>query len=259
MLTRACEPCCYSPGRLGVYYAPDAEPPAGVMVLPPMFEERRSAQRAMAEFCSGLASRGIGALHPDLYGCGNSEVSLAEASLAGWCDDLEAAVAFLRERAGTAPLYLAGCRLGGLLAAWYANHRPSATERLLLWNPVASGSSYLSAARKRRLIQDSLTDAAERPAGGPTEVEGQVLSETLFDELAKLDLTKLTRPPDVRVFQCSFNDRLTLDIQKLLKAWGEDGIPVTCAVAQPFWNAHTPAGYDELVNAAAELLLGGLQ
>jgi exosortase A-associated hydrolase 2 len=238
-----------------VYYHPDAEPTTGAVLLPPMFEERRSAQRAMAEFCSGLADRGVGVLHPDLCGCGNSGGPLSEASLEAWRDDLDAAFAFLRERSGAGAVHLVGCRLGALLAAWYLDEEPTAAERLLLWNPVASGNSYLSAARKRRLIQDSLTDAGERPTVDPTEVEGQLLSEALFDELAKLDLTKLAKPADARVFQCSFNDKLTLDVQKLLKAWGEDGIPVECVVAQPFWNAHTPAGYDELVNAAAELLL----
>ena len=44
-------------------------------------------------------------------------------------------------------------------------------------------------------------------------------------------------------------------MQKALRAWGEDEIPVATVVAQPFWNAHTPRPYDDLVAAAVELLL----
>lgn len=252
---RACEPCIYAGGELlGTYYQPDAEATAAVVLLAPMFEERRAAHRCMAELCSTLADRGLAALHIDLYGCGNSPGTLETATLDRWRQDVDGAYGLARERSGAAMIHLIGCRLGAVLAGWYAAERPDAASRLMLWSPVTSGKSYLSAARKRRMIQDSITDAEERPAVDEREVEGQVLSEELFDALSALDLTKLDRPRDARIFQCSFNDRLTIDVQKLQKAWGDD-LPTECVVAQPFWNAHTPTGYAEIVDAAADLLI----
>lgn len=238
-----------------MYFAPDASPCAAALLLSPLFEERRAAHRAMTEFCSVVADEGVTVLHPDLTGTGNSPGALSRVTLADWAADLDAAVSFLLERAPGVPLYLVGCRCGALLAGWRVAQAPDEFCRVLLWNPVAGGRAYLAAARKRRMIQDSLTAADERPPVHDREVEGQVLSDSLFDALSGLNLAGLPRPPDLRLFQCSFNERLTPDVQRLLRAWGEDGTQVETVVAQPFWNAHTPGGYEKIVVPARELLL----
>ena len=257
---RPSEPCLYSDDGLhGVLYEPDKNPAAAVLVLSPLFEEKRAAHRAIATFCSALCDAGYTVLHPDLFGCGNSAGALSEASLERWKEDVDAAISFLKERSRVENLIIVGCRMGGLLAGWYLSEHPDAAGRLLLWNPVTDGNLYISAARKRRMIQDSITNADEKPTVDPREVEGQVLSEDLFNELKGISLMKLPPPANTRIFQCSFNDKLTSEIQRLLTAWGqkegEDKFPLRCVVAQPFWNAHTPCGYDNMIESAKELLL----
>jgi pimeloyl-ACP methyl ester carboxylesterase len=219
-----------------------------------MFEERRAAHRAMAEFASALSDRGIAVLHPDLAGCGNSPGSLRDATLAQWDRNIQESLAWVQNRANGLPIHFTGCRLGALLAAWYLSVHPGDASRTLLWNPVAAGGAYLSAARKRRMIQDSMTDAEGRPSIDPLEVEGQVLSKALYEELGGLDLTRMPPPAGARIFQCSFNTKPTAEAQRLGQAWGGN-VPIHCVVAPPFWNAHTPAGYDEVVSNAMDSLL----
>ncbi|MBI2193212.1 MAG: alpha/beta hydrolase [Armatimonadetes bacterium] len=257
MLIRACEPCRYaSGGQHGAYYTPGQNPTGGVLLLSPLFEEKRSAHRAMAEFACALADRGMAVLQPDLTGCGNGPGFLQDTSLAQWSEDIRDALSWLRQRSGSNPVYLAGCRMGGLLGGWYLVRRPEAASRLLLWNPVTSGGVYLSTARKRRMIQDSMTRAEERPRIEEREVEGQVLSDALFTGLLEMSLDGLKPPPcEVRLLQCSFNTRMVPELERLMAQWGRDRVRVHCMVSEPFWNAHTPGGYDEVIRTAAEFFI----
>lgn len=257
MQVHPCEPCVYAPGgEQGTYYASSQPQKGRVLLLSPLFEEKRAAHRAMAEFSSFLADCGMAVFQPDLYGCGNSPGMLCEASLERWQGDIREGLAYLRQHAESGPICLAGCRMGGLLAALYLSGRPEDASLLFLWNPVASGANYLSSARKRRMIQDSITQAEGRPAIDPLEVEGQVLSKELYEGIQGLSLGSLLPPHHVRLFQCSFKPRLMPELDRLVVQWAKpDRVRVQCVIAEPFWNSHTPAGYEELMRTATEFLL----
>ena len=254
MNIRSGDPCLVPPGGLSaVYYAAEGTSVGRALLVPPGFDEKRCAHRAMAEMCTALARRGVAALHIDLTGTGNSPGALANTQLAQWRDDLRSAAAFLADRA-PGPSFVVGCRLGGLLAAWALAEGALSTERLLLWQPVTDGGVYLRNARKRRMVQDGIAGRSGA-ADDPYEVEGERVAQSLYHALEALGLAGLPAPTDVGLLQCSFSERLLRDYDSLIRTWSANQVRLRRVVAQPFWYPHTPAGYEGIVAAAGDLLL----
>ena len=219
------------------------------LVVSPLFEEKRSAHRALATCARALAAAGALTLLPDLSATGNSAGMLAEIGITQWMDDLRAAEELLRAR-DDAPLCLIGCRAGALLAARaLAEGLPAA--RLLLWQPVTAGKQYLRQLRTRRNIQDSLTGHAPTTVGA-YEIEGQELSAALFADLQALRLPDDPPPSELRLLQCSFTTTLLSEYARLAAHWGKDRLRVRCLVVEPFWRLHTPGAYTELAAALVE-------
>jgi exosortase A-associated hydrolase 2 len=162
-------------------------PPAGacrgaILYLPPFGEEMNKARRMAALQARALAEQGYGVLQLDLYGCGDSSGELRDARWAGWLDDAAAAAAWLTQRLD-APLTLWGLRLGALLALDFASRAAMPIERLILWQPVQHGATFIKQFLRLLTANDMLADGAgkqgEKSAG--TEalraalLDGQIL------------------------------------------------------------------------------------
>ncbi|MBN9422686.1 MAG: alpha/beta hydrolase, partial [Candidatus Accumulibacter sp.] len=104
--------------RYCLFHRPATEGAArGALVyVHPFAEEMNKSRRMAAVQARALAAAGYAVLQIDLHGCGDSSGDFADASWAGWLDDVELACAWLRARCA-APLWLWGLRSGCLLAA----------------------------------------------------------------------------------------------------------------------------------------------
>lgn len=237
------------------YYAPRGVAHTAVLLISPLFEEKRCAHRALVSCARALAQAGAATLLPDLYGTGNSAGELTEIGLDRWQLDLQAAVEELRARAGDMPLTILACRAGALLAA-HAIADGLHPAQFILWQPVVSGRGYLSQLRTRRMIQDKITGDTP-PETGEWEIEGQALSPALFASLQALSLpATMSAGMTLKLLQCSFNDKLLADYSRaILVAWGEERLRVRRLICEPFWNPHTPGDYTALAAGVVEEVL----
>jgi pimeloyl-ACP methyl ester carboxylesterase len=153
-----------------------AEPQAAVLCQP-LGQEYLRAHRSVRHLAVLLARAGVHVLRFDYFGSGDSGGDLADADLAGWRDDVEAALDELKDITGAARVGVAGLRIGGSLAAAVAARRPD-VDRVALWDPVIDGREYLHA----------LGTLGGGSIVGPCEVEGFVLGERLTRDLEALDL-----------------------------------------------------------------------
>ena len=78
---------------------------------------------------------------------------------AAWKKDVQAGLAWLRERVGGA-VGLWGLRLGATLAADIARDRTWTIDRLVLWQPVASGEQFLTQFLRLQLAAEMLPAGA---------------------------------------------------------------------------------------------------
>jgi len=246
-----------------VFYWPEGEARGRVVLVPPLFEEKRCGHRALVDFARGLARAGWSVLHVDLAGLGNSPGDLTRLTVEDWIGNLQDAANYLDQRSAAPHLSLVGIRAGALLAARAARSLSPPPTRLQLWQPVVDGGKYLAQMRKRRMIQDGLTghdQNAPVSAGGIVDVDGFAVGEALHTGLQNLRLSeeKLPAETSVQVLQISAGERILPDHVALQKTWG-DAVEVRVQVARPFWNPHTPDQYEDIVTAAVGWLGEGGQ
>jgi exosortase A-associated hydrolase 2 len=170
----------------------------------PFGEEMNKSRRMAALQARAFARAGFGVLQIDLFGCGDSSGDFAEARWQIWKDDLAAAMRWLEDRQQGA-VGLWGLRLGALLALDFAVESRAAVDRLLLWQPVLRGESFLTQFLRTKLASDVLAGAellkagtkemrAALDCGERLEVAGYEIAPDLAASIDRLDAATLTVP-----------------------------------------------------------------
>ncbi|MCA1855849.1 hydrolase 1, exosortase A system-associated [Massilia oculi] len=171
-----------------LFHPPHGTCRGALVHVPPFGEEMNRSRRMVALAARALAAQGIGVLQLDLYGCGDSAGESGEARWEGWKADLAAACAWLSARLGR-PVGLWGLRLGALLALDYARDAVHPPARLLLWQPVTKGATWLTQFLRLRLAGAMLQEGeaeggtsalrATLQAGTPLQIAGYELAPAL--------------------------------------------------------------------------------
>lgn len=133
----------------GFLHAPDAvhERRAAVVMCYPFGQDSLYALRTFRVLSARLAAHGFKVLRFDYSGTGDSAGELSDASIEQWIEDIGEAIALARSD-GTARVSIVGRGLGAGLAALAAT-RTRSVEKLVMWEPVLDGQSYLEALTAR--------------------------------------------------------------------------------------------------------------
>lgn len=240
-----------APGKRFCLYHPSAPqiPCRGAFVYVHPFAEEMNKSRRMAALQSrALAARGYAVLQIDLYGCGDSSGDFAEARWDIWKQDVAAAHAWLcRESGVTAGLW--GLRLGALLALDVAA-TTAGIARLLLWQPVLRGETFLTQFLRLRLAADMLAGQAPQEqgtsalrerlrAGAAVEVAGYMLAPALAEAIDAADAASLAPPQRadwIELSQQSGHEPPPA-ATRLQQAWRSQGTALQARVvsAPAFW------------------------
>jgi exosortase A-associated hydrolase 2 len=208
--------------------AASAEPRGLIVYLHPFAEEMNKARRMAALQSRAFADAGFSVLQLDLKGCGDSSGDFADATWSGWIDDAVAAAHWLRDQ-GRAPLWFWGLRTGALLAT-AAAVRSEQPASLILWNPVLSGSQFLSQFLRLKVAAHlgsgarggTVTDYRdELSAGRPVDVAGYTVSPALATGLAGAELEALAAdcaPRAIRWIETSSSPELSPVVRRCANA-----------------------------------------
>lgn len=154
------------------------------------------AHRAFRQLTNLLVRRGFHVLRFDYYGTGDSSGEGAEATLSAWLDNIGTAVAEMRDSAGVDRVSLTGLRFGASMALMASLKRED-VNRVVLWDPILEGSSYLAASLGLERITDSVGPTTSENGQFPQGVVGMggfPLTPHLKRELAAVDLIGLRVP-----------------------------------------------------------------
>lgn len=134
----------------------------------PLGLELITAHRTFRQLATELADRGVTALRFDYAGTGDSwDDDSSDDAVPGWLRSIECAVQLVRE-AGAERVELVGMRAGALLAS-EAVSRGLEVDRLVLWDPHASGRAML---RHERALLRLHLGGVNPPLAGDGAVEG---------------------------------------------------------------------------------------
>jgi pimeloyl-ACP methyl ester carboxylesterase len=160
-----------------------AHPPTGtisgaVLVCQPWGIEYQYAHRALRALGDRLAECGRYVLRFDYSGAGDSWGSSVEADLERWHEDAGHAAEELRLMSGVQRLDVVGLRLGGVVAGGLAA-RDRGVDRLVLWDPVTSGSAWV------REVEEPAREPVPVGASpeGTLEFDRHVVSSRFLDQL----------------------------------------------------------------------------
>jgi len=255
--------------RFCIYHPPSSKTACqgAIICVPPFGEEMNKSRRISANLARTLASAGFGVLLIDLLGCGDSSGELKDATLAIWKQDIAMAKAWIERQVGvTASLW--GLRLGALLALDFARSSHS-IERLVLWQPVLHGKSYLTQLLRTHLAADlleagrSVSGTAELRnallAGNSLEIAGYDIMPEMARALDALNAEEFLLPPmriDWFEVVSSADGRIPPARMGIAERWKANGVMVDIHAihSQAFWSSQEISEAPELVAATFRVL-----
>lgn len=255
---------------------PATPPRGGLLQVPPFAEEMNKARRMTALAAQHFAAQGWLVLQVDLMGTGDSGGDFADATWIGWQEDVGQAGQWLETQlaAGESalprvPRVLWGLRTGALLAA-ACSARPGTGWQhwpLLLWQPVLSGSQFLTQFLRLKMANEMLAEGDGRQvmkdlkaalaAGQSVEVAGYGLHPELASGLAAATLDFNPGQP-VHVFELPGAERSepTPALALAHQRWLEAGVvcQVETVAGAAFWSTQEIAEVPALIAASARAL-----
>lgn len=263
-------------GRLfAVFYPPCALDPniprRALLYLPPFAEEMNRARRMAALMARRLASGATAVLLLDPYGTGDSAGDFADARWEIWRDDATTALAWLRDR-GYRRRALLGLRLGACLALDVAGRVRPEIERLVLWQPVVTGSVHLNQFLRIRVAaelgagdpsRETVTTLRGRLAAGEiVEVAGYPLAPQLAAAIDRLRLEELDMDAATPIDWLQVTGDPTTSLAPAAEAaatrWRDTGVQVAVKMlaGESFWAIEETTIVPALLDATCELFEG---
>ncbi len=225
----------------GVLHAPEGIARGlGLAFCPPFAEEHKQGYRVFVELARKLAARGFPCLRFDYRGTGDSQGPFTDFTLAGAIDDIAAAVACLRERAGIERVGLVGLRLGASLA-WQAVERGLDAAPLVLWQPIVNGKLFYRLNIQRMLLRQMMTagkaEGERQTADAATiDLDGFLTRRATCKEIEALDLAAADHPPAPSLLcQFAHTAEPTGELKPLAPRLRQGGDQFRAFVLEPFW------------------------
>lgn len=242
---------------------------AQILYLPPFAEEMNRCRSLVAQQARWFAGQGFGCTILDFYGTGESPGDLSGASLDIWRQNMTDALDQLRQQ-HSGPLYLWGFRLGALLAMDYLDRNPHCAEKLLLWQPVTSGSAFVTQLLRQRAagqmqngqqVDSGAVMKAQLASGSTLDVAGYQLGGHLLTAIDQLEMPAgngITATEILWLEHSSDGSGIagakTLRVVEQLR---QSGIPIRLEsfCGDPVWQLHKRGQCDNLLHKTQELIL----
>jgi alpha-beta hydrolase superfamily lysophospholipase len=176
---------------------------AGVVICPPLAFNYLHTHYALRLLAERLAASGFCALRFDYDGTGDSAGGNDDPDrVEAWLATVRSAMSLVR-KAGVDDVCLVGMRLGATLAA-QAAASDRRTDQVVLWDPCASGRSFL---REQRAISTITLGSPTDSSDGSVEIPGTRYDAITASEVEGVSVAKCHPPLARRVLVLTRADR----------------------------------------------------
>lgn len=170
------------------------------VICPPLFSELGRTHSALRRLALSLAERGQHVLRFDYRGTGDSFGDLEAVNVSDWIADVELAVEEGRDVSGCEKVQVLAVRAGGLLACTAAG-AASDIHKVVLWDPVADGVSYLQSicdVQAENFKHNFRLSRAER-SDAMRDIGGWRISEPMREQFGSLGADAYARVPSSKL------------------------------------------------------------
>lgn len=261
-----------STGKLfAIYWPPNCETALGKAIIHiPAFAEEINRSRSMVALqARAFAEQGYAVLVLDLFGTGDSAGDFGEATWDIWLQNINAGIDWLKGQ-HVSSIYLWGLRIGALLAMDFVNRGLHPIERLIAWQPVLKGDTFITQFLRLRVAAAMMDNDAPQEktsdlkrhilAGQFIEVAGYWLNPNLIKPLIALcaDRFNWLAVKDVAIFEVvsSEDSPATLGNTELLTIFQKENInaSLTKVIGEAFWANHGSNGAPDLIKTTCETI-----
>lgn len=251
-----------------LYFETTQEPKGSWLYIPPFGEEMNRCRSSVAEQAKKLCMAGYNVLLLDLFGTGESTGDFADASIDIWKQNIVVASQWLEEKTGS-DIGLWGCRLGATLATLIANESEQQHTKLLLWQPVLTGKTFMTQYLRlriaylmaRELPKEDTKGMREALKNGDTlEVAGYLLKSDLVSSIDQLKMSNLTQLNSQTIYWheriVEPADDLSPASKKMIAKLVEQGVTVTAKEFNDsaIWSSYERVDSPELIANTLSLL-----
>lgn len=263
---------CEDRRLFAIYHSPENRSAlqGGAVYFAPFAEEANRTRRMASLLAENLSCAGTGTLLFDYSSTGDSSGKFSQARWENWIADGCAAIEWLHQRIKQ-PVSLIGLRLGAVMALECAQKVGLDIPRVVLWQPVTNGRTFLTQFLRIRLAaslaeggpRESTKDLMERLSGGEAlEIAGYKVAPSLADAVNGVKLADLVPPTVSKVhwFEVTSgeDDELTPSSQNAVLQWRDAGVDIgTSAIAgEQYWATQEIAIAPSLIEATRTALSG---
>lgn len=192
-----------SAGKLfAIYWPPVGEIflDKAIIHIPAFAEEMNRSRRMVALQAQAFSDQGYAVLVFDLFGTGDSTGDFGEATWEIWLQNIDTAIDWLKQQ-GAQSIDLWSLRIGALLAMDFAGHNRHRIQRLIAWQPVLNGDTFVTQFLRLRVAAAMMNNNAPREKtsdlkqqlleGQDVEVAGYLLNSDLIKPLMALRADRL--------------------------------------------------------------------
>lgn len=198
----------------GSYHPPVGGPGRVLTVIcPPLLSELGRTHSALQRVAVAVADAGQHVLRFDYYGTGDSFGTLEEVTVSDWLEDIAMAVQEGREISGCKTARVVGVRAGSLLACKSVGAEID-VDRLVLWDPITTGTAFLADLRcmQSTMVERNIYLSRVERREAMRDHGTYRLSERMVAELGSLDAEIYERVQGkLRVVSTSLTHHLPLD------------------------------------------------
>ena len=253
---------------LCLHYQPAVSPAAHIIYIPPFGEEMNRCRALAAAQARQFADAGYSCTIMDLFGTGDSEGELYEASFAIWYENISTLIKTLL-RDDDVPVILWGLRLGGLLALDYTRRSSLAIQNIILWQPVTAGKRFVTQMLRQRVASlvgkdlppETTQQIRQRlEEGENVEISGYTVGGALLRDMEQTDFSAMVNLCPGKIYwleNVSDHEQpaSTASRKMIDQLQGQDNnIELHLFADPPLWQLHKRDNAPELLDITGRLL-----
>lgn len=245
-----------------------------LLVVPPFAEEMNKSRKMLSDFARIASAMGVAVLLVDLYGTGDSEGELEQATWQQWHQDVVSCLAWLRLNNPNVDIGLLGLRLGATLAVdIFCKNEALDISDVVLWQPVINGKQFVRQFLRLRLAASVVGNGTKESAAqlqhilaenGTLEVAGYMLNSQLIKDIEAINLSSVNlntknkmRLSWYEIGMPPKKDLLPIS-KKLVEEWQRRSLDVATFFIEgiPYWSTQEIATCEALSVSTLHHVLG---
>jgi len=240
-----------------------------IIYIPAFFEEMNKSRHMVTMQSSAFAEQGFSVLVFDLWGTGDSQGEVSDATWPIWLQNIQTVIRWVQAQ-GINTISFWGLRSGVLLALDFLQQSNFKINQLICWQPVLNGETFIMQFLRLRVAAAMMDKNAPKEktsdlkrqlqSGHSIEVAGYPLNPDLINPLLKIRVQQLPLQAIKKIHVFELTTGESLDASYAIDLWVKDiekkGLNISLDIISDcfFWATQEISWSDDLIKLSSRRL-----